>query len=566
MADDNPTPTSPFPQWTTKIAKKKDTKGEDMLGLEGAAQSYQQTLIPGIISATYRARYYSFYAWVLYRFINSSSGNRLLRNFRGEYFKRHEVALILGAYSHHIDREPIQNLVGSGRNYNKVRTWWGDSDPASLDVSYFKNKLGGFGQYYFTAMQALEIVKESEQPSWVYRVTSKFGEPLAKAFENSISKTTYCKKLDKHGELEFLSHKDAIDYGNAACLCNEALSKGEDLPILRDAFFRFDETKNTSHVHRRLSLGVALDLVRGAKGKFNRSLMLRPALYLGEYAPNLHYEPTPELEDWAFRWKMVAIRHHYTFGLQALWAAFILKLRDNKGGISLTGYMDWVKKSYGNKNYSLSLSDYLNKRCSEVGLKANWQKSHGEFSSACLQSTEMDEYSLFVEADKNSTDPDILLSVGIQSLTQLYLRYLAQYQNPREEWKEMAARERLPLNTFFKFMGENLSSGASLGQFFELIYTEYILGQHEFMALQKLRYQNYDTFKFYYREGRFYWPFRKSDYWREPIRLAGNRLRNALSILTDLDLIEEDDKDQMSLTKDGKTFLSRIVELKRHGN
>ena len=263
---------------------------------------------------------------------------------------------------------------------------------------------------------------------------------------------------------------------------------------------------------------------------------------------------------------MVAIRHHYTFGLQALWAAFILKLRDNKGGISLTEYMDWVKKSYGNKIYSLSLSDYLNKRCSEVGLKANWQKSHSEFSSACLQSTEMDEYSLFLEADKNYTDPDILLSVGIQSLTQLYLRYLAQYQNPREEWKEMAARERLPLNTFFKFMDENLSSGASLGQFFELIYTEYILGQHEFMALQKLRYQNYDTFKFYYREGRFYWPFRRSDYWREPIRLAGNRLRNALSILTDLDLIEEDDKDQMSLTKDGKTFLSRIVELKRHGN
>ncbi|MBM3137836.1 MAG: hypothetical protein FJZ98_06575 [Chloroflexi bacterium] len=555
-----------FPQWTTRIAKGKDVIGEDMLGLEGAAQGYQQILIPGIISTTERARYYSFYAWVLYRFINSSSGNRLLRNFRGKYYKRHEVALILGAYSHHIDREPIRSLVGSGNNYNKVRTWWDDNDPVSLDVNYFQNKLGGFGQYYFTAMQALDIVRENEQPSWVYKVTSSFGEPLAKAFENSISKTTYYKNLTEAGELESLTHKDSTNYGKAACLCSEALSKGDDLPILRDAFFRFDQTGNTSHSRRRLSLAVTLDLVRGAKGKFDRDLMLRPALYLGEYAPNLPYQPTPELEDWVYRWRMVAVRHQYTFGLQALWAAFILQLRESKDGMSLSEFMGWTEKSLGTKYYTSSLSDYLNKCCKEVGLTANWQKYHTQFSSACLQATEVDEYSLFLEAYVNYAKPDILLGIGIQSLAQLYLRFLGEYQNPRKEWKEMAVRERLSLNTFFKFMEDNLASEVSLDQWLQLIYKEFILGQHEFMALQKLRYQNYDTFKFYFREGRFYWPFRRTDYWREPIRLAGNRLRNALSILTDLGLVEENNKNQMSLTNVGKSFLSHVVELRRHGN
>lgn len=555
-----------FPQWTTKIAKGKDVIGEDMLGLEGAAQGYQQILVPGIISTTDRARYYSFYAWVLYRFINSSSGNRLLKNFQGKYYKRHEVALILGAYSHHIDREPIRSLVGSGNNYNKVRTWWGESDPVSLDANYFQNKLGGFGQYYFTAMQALEIVCESEQPSWVYRVTGKFGEPLAKAFEKSIAKTTYFKKLNQNDELEYLSHKDALNYGKVACLCGEALADGDDLPILRDAFFRFDQTDSSSHGRRRLSLGVALDLIRGAKGRFERDQSLRPALYLGEFAPGLFYQPAPELEDWAFRWKMVAIRHQYTFGLQALWAAFILRLRESQAGMSLLDYMDWAGESFESKDLSSPLSEYLNKLCEEVGLESDWQRSQGQFSSACLQSTEMDEYSLFLEASRNYEDPDTLLRVGVQSLAQLYLRFLGQYLNQRDEWKEMANRERLSLNTFFSFMGENLSSEVSLGKWLEMIYKEFILGQHEFMALQKLRYQGYDTFKFYYREGHFYWPFRKANYWREPIRLAGNRLRNAISILMDLGLVKENDKNQMSLTNDGKAFLARVIELRQHGN
>ncbi len=556
-----------YPQWTIKIAKGKDVVGEDMLGVEGAAQGYQQALIPGIISTTDRARYYSFYAWVLYRFINSSAGNRLLKNFQGKFFRRHEMALILGSYSHHLEGEPIRSLVGAGTNYNKVRSWWDENNPVSLDTNYFNNKLGGFGQYYFTVMQALEIVLDSEQPGWVYRLSRSFGEPLAKAFENSISKTTYFKKLNAEDELEFLSHKDAINYGKAACICNEALADGDDLPILRDAFFRFDQTgDNITHVHRRLSLGVALDLVRGAKGKFKRDLMLRPALYLGEYAPGMLYQPSSELADWAFRWKMVAIRHQYTFGMQALWGAFVLLLRESPDGMSLSGFVDWAKKTIGAKDFDSPLGVYLNQRCKEIGLRADWRDSHTKFASVCLQSTEQDEYSLFLEARINREDPEVLLAIGIKTLIQHYLRFLSFHQNPTATWLEMANRERLALTSFYKFMDEHLASGVSLGYWLEMLYREWILEQHEFIALQKLRYQNYDTFKFYYREGRFYWPFRKSDYWREPIRLAGNRLRNALSILVDLNLVEENGAGQLLLTKDGKVYLSRILEMRRNGN
>ena len=48
-----------FPQWTTEITDTT-VMGEDQLGIEGAAQSYQQEILPGIITVTNHARYYSF--------------------------------------------------------------------------------------------------------------------------------------------------------------------------------------------------------------------------------------------------------------------------------------------------------------------------------------------------------------------------------------------------------------------------------------------------------------------------------------------------------------------------
>ena len=54
------------PQWTARFTNE-DVIGEDHLGVEGMAQSYQQYLVPGIISTTDHARYYSFYCWSFYR-------------------------------------------------------------------------------------------------------------------------------------------------------------------------------------------------------------------------------------------------------------------------------------------------------------------------------------------------------------------------------------------------------------------------------------------------------------------------------------------------------------------
>ncbi|GEM_PF-1356691 len=553
----------PQPQWTSELTDTFVT-GEDHLGIEGAAQGYQQWLIPGIITTTDRARYYSFYAWTLYRFINLPGSSRLLKDFRGPFYKGHEAALIFGAYSHHKGHEIINGLVGSGINNFKARKWWEAGSPVSLDVNYFDNLLGGLGQYYLTAMQALGIVGTSEHPSWVYRLTPR-GEELARAYQYSIASTSYAKNLEQAGQLETLSHEDAMEYGASGCLCAEALSRGQDLSLLRDAFFRFDQQGvDNPHARRRIALAVTLDLVRGANGQFTRE-MLRPALYLEEYSPDLRYQPAQALRDWIWRWQLVEIRHLYTFGLQCLWAAFLLHLSKQANGISIPEYSDWVQSSLGHAVYDQPLADFLDDICSEIGLSGGWEATQEAFGRACSLTTGKDEFTCYQNATRVPTKPDELLGYGLQILARLYLRYRRFDIQEEPIWSEMAQRARLPMRGFFQMTAQTLmQKDATVAVWLMHLYREYIWGQHEFMALEKLRYQGYDTFKFFYRDGRFYWPFPTPDAYHEPIRLAANRLNNALSILTDLGLVVRDQDDVYTLSADGEAFLEQSMEAYRH--
>jgi len=331
---------------------------------------------------------------------------------------------------------------------------------------------------------------------------------------------------------------------------------------LRDAFFRFDQAGDSdkSHVRRRRTLGVALDLVQGAKGALEWS-MIRPALYLGEYEKGHSYISSKHLQDWAARWKMVEIRHHYSFGLQCLFAAFLQHVSGQEAGISFQEYMDWVGTQLPTGVLEGPAGAYLDDLCHAVGLKGRWSTAYKSFDQACRRSTELDEHSLYLTAYQGRHDPQVLLQHGFQVLAQLFLRFLPRHENHDPIWKELASEERLPMESYFDQLRLHLDDSAwTVRNWLEWIYREFVLGQHEFIALEKLRYQGYDTFKFHYRDGCFHWPFATPDAYREPIRLAGLRIFMALSILIDLGLVCEDPEGNLGLSADGESYWQRILK------
>jgi hypothetical protein len=234
--------------------------------------------------------------------------------------------------------------------------------------------------------------------------------------------------------------------------------------------------------------------------------------------------------------------------------------QNSTSGLSFSEYAQWAKEILTSKVFDQRLGSYLDNLCASVGLTESWEKISKEFGKACLQASKEDEYSLYLRAAQNPEDPALLLQIGLQCLLQTFLRFRYLHNQNHPVWLEMANRERLPMTLFFNFIEKSALSDITLGKWLETLYKEFILGQHEYIALEKLRYQRYDTFKFYFREGRFYWPFDDQKAYREPIRLAGNRLNNALSILGDLGLVSEDEQNMYSLTDEGKSYLTRAVE------
>src|SRR5215471_15423743 len=53
-----------LPRWTKRAAT--DLGGRDPLGLSRVAQMLADSLLPGIITQTDRARYYALYSWILW--------------------------------------------------------------------------------------------------------------------------------------------------------------------------------------------------------------------------------------------------------------------------------------------------------------------------------------------------------------------------------------------------------------------------------------------------------------------------------------------------------------------
>ena len=546
------------PQWTARFTNE-DVIGEDHLGVEGMAQSYQQYLVPGIISTTDHARYYSFYCWILYRYINQPDSPRTLAGFRGQYFKRHELAFMLSCYMHHKDRNYLGGLVGSGVNNHKARRIWENGDPITLDdhLDYFGNSQGGLGQYYRPVMQTMGLLADPESPRWIYRLTHR-GEALAKAFAKTIGTTAYSQALAEQGELSSLTQDVATEYGQHACLCPEAMSQSADRELLLDAFFRFDQQGlENPHTRRRLTMALLLDLVNQAKDVPLRDT-IRRVLYLGWYDAENAYQPQSALHKWYQRWRFTQTRHCYTAALQTLWAVFLNHLHD-AAQISFDDFINHVEGFLPDGVSAMPLSAYLTELCTAVQLEGDWQQAASDFHAACQVGTGQDEMSLFDAIWDSGRETAALISNAVQILCQLFLRHYPLWQADDPLWQEMALQERLPLAQFMEDLNQHALDNQNVRDWLASVYRSYCLGQHEIIALQKLRYNKYNTFKFYYQDDEFAWANNPAQY-EVPLRFPGLRLFNGLTILTDLGLIVENEEGICALTAEGETYLARAVE------
>lgn len=170
-------------------------RGLDPLGLQITSESTYGILLPGLTNVTHRIRYYGFYCWLLGEYAELVGETDAKR--QQDFVRRAElmVALIirtLGNKTLHIpgsafaDRMIAKNLAGGYRLDSGA-----DSRPGGNPETYWKARMGAFGQYYAGSMRALGLVATSARNDQLFVRTNSHpsrmsGQQLAEAFSEMI--------------------------------------------------------------------------------------------------------------------------------------------------------------------------------------------------------------------------------------------------------------------------------------------------------------------------------------------------------------------------------------------
>ena len=142
------------PHWTQPEYKSGGAR--DALRLETLSESILSDLLPGINNQTRRARYYSFWAWVLYDFIRDTDATHTQAGLY-EWLRRREAVLILAYLAHGCGGGVAGTEQGVGV--------WAGGEATSYPLDW-KSLLsvdgGGYELYYRGALQEMNIINRSE--------------------------------------------------------------------------------------------------------------------------------------------------------------------------------------------------------------------------------------------------------------------------------------------------------------------------------------------------------------------------------------------------------------------
>ena len=235
--------------------------GLDHLGTQAPCVLIYSQLLPGITNVTDRARYYSFYPWLIWSFDQRYQKDET--KFV-EFFRRSDClfTLISERHARRTDRDNERHGVAMvGRvqllqalDRLEAREGLKLSEYTSQESAhrYFKNPMGGLAQYYAGTLADLKLMDSSAKP-WI-KYTKEHGAPLA-AQVNSTTRADHFWRVVESDDVKL----DDLDTMDAYCACRLAESLDE-CQTLTDIYFDRNNAYEQEGVQRKRSLGLILNL------------------------------------------------------------------------------------------------------------------------------------------------------------------------------------------------------------------------------------------------------------------------------------------------------------------
>lgn len=545
-------------RWSRKLPTT-DVQDPLGLGLRGSTR-LAGLLLHCITSITPRARYYSFIPWCIRDYRRRERGRPGDSGLKDAIVRR-ERGLTLGCVVHHAG----QPCAGGGLvGVLEAQRWFGEGGgDVELDrvrlsavpaVDAYFNSIVNLG-CFLTEEERPDIDEETEFTFDDIEL-SPLGERLADAYGALVDSLEAVRKA---AELPYRCTPDELaGWGRIGGLCEVSAVPAADRLVLRDIFFDRSERRGRSHEFRRKSLVLILSLCHEfsaagwgfSQAEFAAAVYFREAVSTNgdRFVPSI----ATSVADISDRWRMFYFHHYMSVGLEGMfsWLLHELDALELAGGTidGLTATLDspalarafgeLTGSDIGESFGSLSIADLL-----PCGPEID--RSHLESLSAAVDESIRPEHPFAEDRLERSIREGTFAHAGLGLAVPLVLfgvtlvRFARWFDTGVGRWLAGVAADRY-LDLVPPVLSADLirDHGAwwqmPMRQLAERVLSRYVVLQHRSMAYEKSRSGGRCLLQVDGRRlvgaGRY-----------DRIGLGNPRLRSAMRILTDLNLLAETD-------------------------
>lgn len=535
------------------VEPAKPIRGLDHLGVQAPCIALYGQLLPGITNVTDRARYYSFHPWLI-RSFEQRYRDHSIDEFR-RVLRRAECLFAMIAIRHARvvgDDDAARHGAGMVGRFSLLRipedeTAINLDDYAGLEGPnrYFKNRLGGLGQYYFGPLRDLRVLDyTSAQEGAVPGYDKARGGALADAFGGGVPEGDFFRLLEKP-RIRWSDLDRLVDF----CPCSLRERKVERTLLLDLFLARSEAYQSPESANRRASLALALDLVSRCKrlAGYNLESVFRASTYSRALPDGTAWDVHPSLLRVQRGWAVYEQNELLSLALQALFAAVLGAIeRDDSGRLQSSAAAGDVcvgLLSSSARFRKRRVADVVSELRSNLPAMSAWQDDAHELQRAWK----------ILEAGTEDGALAGLAEEGVHVLLSLLARGLD--ENPYAEFEfepdHFDAREIHLLS--FKQAWQSTWADMTIEQWVRWLAVHWGVRRHLSVALRKLRGERRDTFRIR--------PLERELRVVEvpPPAATVPRLGKAFQILRDLDLTDVDADAWPTLTSSGKKELEACL-------
>jgi hypothetical protein len=550
------------PQWSKKYSTRSG--GRDFLSYEYVGVLMLDRLLPGLSNITQRARYYSFYCWVLYRFFEKSELPKTTKNFRLYLKRKSRIFLYANGILHYNEsRSGIDGIDSVRSDIEKNGILQGNE--ICWDEEDLNNYRGNY-RVYSQKLKELRLTQDNDEHG--PESLTQIGREVAETFEESLRHTRYytdyCDTKEMASPIK-IPISVLEEYGKACDVLGLYKSLNEQKALAK-AFFRLEEIPKEEQLiaegkhealdaprRRRESMALVLDMIDKGNTRLSYDDFQRLSYFAKAQSDG--YKPHPQLKDRLEYWRMFHARQYFVYAIESIFRNITLQIENSP--LSLE---DVVQNILNGIDFQMLKSDFgiaftADTLLSDIMEEIQKGKTGEDFDKACTLDSPLQEDALLRAIREHIHENDPTYQVGYSTLL-LFLLFLRlhSYQTqkaPAWEFAEIGNGSNFSINDFFQEFNNQIQKGETYRDFLKSIIHDRIVLRHLHKAMEKLVGNKIDTFHFTYEEGLIKW--QKSAY----PKMNASRFQNTLNMLTDLSLIEAV-SGEYAVTKTGKEILSRL--------